>query len=204
LLLASALDALESAAGLELLRNTILPNATKFVVTNGKLDTQKLAKTFNVESGYPAEPVHLQTLAAWAEASRHDPRYRDGYDLFCLRKILAAQDGFDLAVLLRGPVDLGTGATLVTRLQGRLFRSLQAEIPTDPGADERTNVLFDLRDQRIRAFLDHARELYVTGAVYGITPYSFERALSTAGQALQIEEEVLSQSARRSIEGASF
>ena len=90
LLCGPALDAEESAVSLEVLRQVALPGAAKFLVTTGKFDTEGAAKGFNVEADYPAEPAYLQTLLRWSAAGGlDDPRFRDGYDLYCLGRILA-------------------------------------------------------------------------------------------------------------------
>ena len=172
LLCGPALDAAESAASLEMLRQVALPGAAKFLVTTGKFDTEGAAKAFNVEADYPAEPAYLQTLLRWSEAGGlDDRRFRDGYDLYCLRRILARHGPFDFAVLLRGDAaSLEAGwPELGKEVDGRLFLTF--------GDEASPSLLVDLQDARAAAFLDTAWRFYVTGAVYGIDGYALDGAL---------------------------
>jgi hypothetical protein len=107
LILGPALDSSETARSLANLGSVDLPNATKFVITRGKYDAGGAARTFNIDSGYPAEIAMLQSLASAAGcAVRDDPRFRDGYDLFCIRRLLERNAGFDRLLLLREPAGL--------------------------------------------------------------------------------------------------
>jgi hypothetical protein len=192
LLLGPALDEAESAVSLERLRHVMLPNINKFVVTTGKFDTQKSAKTFNAEAGaeYPSETAYLQTLAAWAEVSNpRGPRFRDGYDLFCLRSILARNAPVDHAILLRDPILIQERwRELRDGVDGKLFLTFDEPSSERDGAAD--NVLFNLADPRATAFLDLLWDLFAGGAVYGMAPYSLDLALSTAAEALHIQDKI--------------
>jgi hypothetical protein len=181
----AALDAEETLKSLEMLQGLVLPNATNYVVTTGKFDTGKSAKIFNVEANYPPEPAHLQTLAAWAEIPyRTDPRFRDGHDFFCLKRILSKNDPVEVAMLLRDPAGLeDQWPELMSRLQGRLFLSFR--LPAPNGAD-RTNVLFNLAVDRSSQFLDLTWEFYSGGGVYGLSPYSVDAALETVAESQRL------------------
>jgi len=188
----------ESAASLDLLRQVGLPNAVKYLVTTGKFDSEGAAKTVNVEGDYPADTAYLQTLLRWAEIrDLHDPRFRDGYDLYCLRRIIARFKGSDYAVLLRN------GATAFERqwpklqksIRGRLFQTFGRSTAAR-GQVPGKNLIVDLKDERCADFLDAAWELYATGAVYGINEYSLDFALGTALDALRVER-MLRQAAER-------
>lgn len=188
LLCGPALDAEESAASLDLLRQVTLPNATKYLVTTGKFDSEGAAKTVNVDADYPADPAHLKTLAAWADAgSLGDPRFRDGYDLYCLRRIIARFKGFDYAVLLRS----GAAAfqdrwpKLEEGVRGRFFQTFGR-----PSGATGKNLVIDLRDERSADFLDAAWEFYSAGAVYGMQGYSLDLALSTAVDSVGLERKL--------------
>lgn len=180
LLCGPALDAAESAASLEMLRQVALPGAAKFLVTTGKFDTEGAAKGFNVEADYPAEPAYLQTLLRWSEAGGlDDPRFRDGYDLYCLRRILARHGPFDFAVLLRGDAASfeASWPELGKHVDGRLYLTF--------GDEASPSLLVDIQDVRSAAFLDTAWQLYVTGAVYGIDGYALDGALDLALEAIE-------------------
>lgn len=172
------------AQALEMLQPVTLPNSTKCVVTNGKFDTQKAAKTFNIEGGHSPEPAQLQTLAAWSGLlpARLAEQCRDGLDLFALRAVLQRDGPFDYAVLQRGETAVDDCWTeLREKVEGKLFVVFDG-----------SSLLFDLRDERSSAFLDRAWEMYVTGTVYAIADYSFEAALSTAADAVRLEGEIAS------------
>lgn len=180
LIVGRALDPEESSATLQMLDSFDWPNATKCVVTIGKLDSRTVAKTVNVEAGYPADPAHLQTLAAWAECPhREDARFRDGYDLFCLRRVLEREHGFDYALLVRDASGLmERWPDLLSRIEDRPFLTLSSN--ENVGA-----LLLNLRDERAPEFLDCAWELYLSGTVYALPTYSFDEALSAAHQAVR-------------------
>ena len=190
LLCGPALNAAESAASLDLLRQVTLPSATKYLVTTGKFDSEGAAKAVNVDADYPRETPHLQSLIRWAEINDlSDMRFRDGYDLYCLRRVLARSKGSDYAVLLRN----GAAAfeerwpKLQESVRGRVFLTFgrsSAARSLNPGK----NLLLDLKDERAAAVLDAVWELYATGAVYGMDDYSLDLAFRTALDALELEE----------------
>lgn len=182
LLCAPALTADESASGLEMLRALSLPGATKVLVTTGKFDTEKEAQAFNIEAGYPGETAHLQTLSRWAEVTEWpDARFRDGYDLFCLQRILSQREGFDIAVLLRDGFDFESRrSNLSDDLNGRMF--LTREMSEGGG-----NLLINLADPRANRFLNRAVHFYLTGRAYALEPYDFDRALTIAAETVELE-----------------
>lgn len=182
-----ALNGAESASRLAMLRGVSLPNATKFLVTTGKFDAQTDARTFNIEAQYPAETAYLQTLARWAEVPDWpDARFRDGYDLFCLQRVLTANPGFDIAVLLREATDFETRwPALVRDLNGQLYLTL--ETIDSSAANSGPSLLINMTDQRAKVFLDLASQIYLAGASYAIEPYSLDRALDLAVESLSLE-----------------
>ena len=190
LLCGPALNAEESAASLDLLRQVSLPGAAKYLVTTGKFDAEGAAKAVNVDADYPRETAHLQSLLRWAGiGDLSDPRFRDGYDLYCLRRVLARFKGSDYAVLLRN------GAAAFEERWPKLEESVRGRVYLIFGRSSGTrsvnpgkNLLIDLNDERAAAVLDAAWELYATGAVYGMEDYSFDFALSSALEAVELEE----------------
>lgn len=192
LLCGPALDAVESACSLEMLQSVTLPNVTKYVVVSGKFNVNKSVKAFNVDTGYPAEPVQLQTLAAWAEVPhRDDPRFRDGYDLFCLRGILAKNGPPDIAVLLRDSLGFDElWPDLLANAQDKMFLTFSGSKPSAVVDATRQNILFNLQDENVHDLLDLGWDLYATGAVYGISPYSLDAAFMTAANAQRFEREL--------------
>lgn len=190
LLWGPAIDASETRARIEMLERANLPNATKFAVTTGKFDARGNARTFNVEANYPAEPAKLHTLACWVEtADLHDQRFRDGYDLFCLRRLLEEHSKFDLAVMLRDPRGLEDRWTAVlAHLEAHPFMVFGGEATQDSTAATGTNLVVDLRNRHARPLLEVVGEVYQAGLAYAITDYSLERSLDLALRSLQIRE----------------
>jgi hypothetical protein len=173
-----------------MLRQIAVPNVTKFVVTTGKFDAHKEARAFNIEADYPAEPALLQTLAMEAGGSDlRDQRFRDGYDLFCLRRILEVHDGFDFALLLREADGFDDRwLELRSSIRDKLFLTFVQPRPERDELNSVTNLLIDLRDKRAAAFLDRVGMIYASGAAYAMTRYSLEEALSLAWNSLGLEE----------------
>lgn len=180
LLCGPALNAAESAASLEKLRALNLPGGAKFLVTTGKFDTEGVAKGVNVEADYPSEPPFLQTLLTWSDAGGlPDPRFRDGYDLYCLRRVLARFQPFEFAVLLRQ--DAGN----LEERWPELRKSVDGHLFLTFGNQSSPSLLVDLKDARATAFLESAWQLYITGAIYGLDDYAFDRALGLALTAVE-------------------
>lgn len=188
LLCGPASDAAESEVSLQRLRKIRVPNVSKVVVAIGKFDTGGAATTLNIEAGYPPEPAHLQTHSAWAETSYvSDPRFRDAYDLFCLRRALERDSTFDVAVIVRDSDFDQRWPDLQATLHDQLFATWGHD-----GAGLATFLAFNLRDPNTSAFLDLVWEFQWSGAAYSIDPYSSEEALSTVAEALQLEAQILS------------
>ena len=179
LIVGPAIDEEETARSLANMRDIDLPGATKVVVTRGKFDAEGVAKTFNVDSGYPAEIAELHTLATVSgHGSRADPRFRDGYDLFCVRRLLERYDGFDLLLLLRDPDGLHEGwPDMVSSAAERLFAF---------GPAEASNLLLNLSEPRFPLFLELAWNLYRMGSAYALQPYSLAHALAAASEAADL------------------
>lgn len=181
-------DLEDSERSLERIAPISLPNVTKYVITTGKFDTRGIAKGFNVEGNYPSEPTSLATLSAWAgQRVAQDPRARDGFDLFSLRSLLKKNKGFDFVILLRDEAEF---EERWPQLQAEVSEGLFLTFGGRPGHSDNAaqrNVLFNVQDKWTSALLDLAWELYASGAVYAISPYSLEGALTTAMDALSIE-----------------
>lgn len=186
LVLGTASNVVESEEALTRLNRIVLPNASKHVATAGKFDSRAIAATLNVEAGYPAEPAVLHTLAAWAE--RHDPadpRFRDGYDLYCLRRLLENGAEGDLALIVREDTEL---ERIWPDLRERIARQLFLTFPIDNSFFP--SILFNLNDPEAPAFLSIAWELYSSGSAYAMDPYSLQRALTTASDALRLQASI--------------
>lgn len=174
---------------LELLRNVTLPNASKFLVVTGKFETKEVKK-FNVEADYPPEPAQLKTLAAWAEVNHAtDPRWRDGFDLFCLRRILKKNGPFSYAILLRTACGFEGGWTeLAQKLSDKPFLVFGRNEDEHSGSTSECNVLFHLEGKHSGELIEEAWQVYASGTVYAFENCSFDIALDTAAESLRIQQ----------------
>lgn len=181
-----AVDGAESAASLKRLADIKLPNASKYVVTVAKFDAQGVIKTFRVDGEYDVAPPHLQTLAAWAELpSRSGPRFRDGFDLFCLRALLSNAGAFDYAVVLReGTLSQANYAELIAVLDSKPFVTFHAGNSGVTVGSGR-NIILNLASDKTM-LLDLAWQLHVSGVAYAMIPYSLDRLMTVASDSLQL------------------
>jgi hypothetical protein len=165
------------AEALEMLRPAELPKVTKCVLTNAKFDTAKAAKTFNIEANYAADPVRLQTLAAWSGLKeRSAEQLADGLELFALRAVIERDGPFGYVILQRHAAEL-------TERWPVLAEEISERLYMDFGSG---NLLLNLRSPPGSAIVDALWELYLSGAVYGFTDYSFGTAVAAAAQAVEL------------------
>jgi len=188
-----ALNISESEASLERLRLLSSPIFKKFAVTTGKSDSVRDVKGFSMEANFPPEPAYLQTLGSWAgNADPTDQRFRDGYDLFCLRAIISRNPGFKFAMLLREANELDDRLmSLLNKAEDSLFLAFDAESDHASDANSRRNLLVNLSDPRSGDFLHFAWQLYVTGAAHAIDPYSLEEAMKAAAEGVRVAADIL-------------
>ncbi len=192
LLFAPAIDSKETARSLTMLRSITLPNTTKYFATNGQFDGQNPPKSRDVEALYPAALPFLRTLGTWAERSNpSDERFRDGYDLYCLRTILDETEGFDFALLLREVEEFDEQwPELHTNVDGQAFLTFAALKTGSPAPVAARNVIFDLGDRRVAGLVEAACELYFSGAAYAMPDYCLDDALATALHSMTLEDEI--------------
>jgi len=158
-----------------MLRATDLPKLTKCVLTDAKFDTQKAAKTFNIDADYSPLPPQLQTLGAWAGLPPAADAIADAIELYALRAIIERDGPFGYAILQRAAGDIG-----------KQWPALREKIGDRPYlCFEKGNALLNLGKGNA-LFLDMMWDLYLSGAVYGFDPYSFEAALGIAAEAMQL------------------
>lgn len=181
-----AMDGAESAASLKRLSDIQLPNATKYVVTVAKFDPEGVVKTFRADGEYDVAPPHLQTLAAWAELpSRSGPRFRDGFDLFCLRALLSKGGAFDYAVVFReGTFSQTNCSELIAVLDDKPFKTFHAG-GSGVTVGSGRNIILNLASDTTM-LLDLAWQLHVSGVAYAMIPYSLDRLMTVASDTLQL------------------
>ncbi len=192
LLFAPAIDAKETARSFNMLRSIALPNTTKYFATNGQFDGRHPIKSRDVEALYPAALPFLRTLGTWAErSSPSDERFRDGYDLYCLRTILAETEGFDFAVLLREVEEFDEQwPELQTNVDGQAFLTFAAPKTNSSAPVAGRNVIFNLGDRRVVGLVERACELYFSGAAYAMQEYCLDDALATALHSMTLEDAI--------------
>lgn len=183
LLLGTAIAETEATERAELLANAVVPNSAKYLAVAGKFEAPDQVKTFNVERGYHSAPEDLRTSAMWAGAeSSGGPRFRDGYDLYCLRRILEMAEAYEVAAILRDDaLSVQAFGGLTAELRARPFLTIARPVGASDGLGW-SAVLFDLNSAD-RGFLELAWELYFSGAVYAMSPYSLNNALTVAWDA---------------------
>jgi hypothetical protein len=132
-------------------------------------------------------------LLSWAEiGGLSDPRFRDGYDLYCVRRVLGRHGPFDVAVVLRGGAASfeSRWPELLKSVEGRLFVTFDGDAAAALTPGVGSNILFDLRDDRAPAFLEAAMQLFLTGSVYGMSDYTLDRALGVALEAVEVQQRI--------------
>ena len=176
LLLGPAPNRMPPEQSLDMLRPAQIPGISKCVLTKAKFNTNKLAKTFNIEANYAPEPVQLQTLAAWSGlgAGGSAEQLNDAIELFALRAVFERDGPFDYAILQRQPIDLTERwPALVDELGDKLYLDLGEEA-----------LFFNLTAPRGSDFIENLWALHLTGAVYAIEDYSPGAALAVAADSV--------------------
>ena len=184
LVLAVEPDPSRAPACLERIAAAAISGATAYIATNGKVDTRPFAKLYNIESDYPAAPAELQTLSAWADTPiKQDECFRDALELHCLERVLSREPNIEFALLLRATWGgQRSYQSLTGECRDRLFVTFDKS--TDSAA--RGNLLLYTGAPQFSDVLDLARELFESGAAYGISPYSLDEVLADAAGAASI------------------
>jgi hypothetical protein len=177
---APALDWLTLDLGLPLKR------ALKFIAVNNKFSAPRGISTVNVETNYPVELARLVTHANWgksANARLVPPQFRDARALFCLQRLLETHGDIDAVLLIHSKPCKDDDLTRF--LQGRSsgpFQWLERETQ-DMATTSASPILFDRTHAQATEALKLAMDFALTGAIYGIAPYSFEALLDQSTRA---------------------
>ena len=160
--------------GLEAIAGVQWPGVIRHVVTTGKFDTRRLATACNIEVGYPAETAWLATLASWgaptdAVRMQHD----NALNLFALRKIWAGGVTFDFGVIVQD------GTPLPERWAD-VHKCLGGKCVASFGRSERPTIVFDMKHKLTEHMLEIACDLFTSGAVFALEPYSVVEAFAVA------------------------
>ncbi|MCW2411753.1 MULTISPECIES: hypothetical protein [unclassified Sphingobium] len=152
----------------------------QFVLVSGKVKLPSGMRSFNIEMGYPAEPAHLITHAAWAwSPGRHGPQYRDARALFCLSRFVSQHPEADEIALILGepgesvsPSDGGDPPPLAAVLSS-----------TKDGGGTCDVILFDRKAPNADIALAIATDMALSGAIYSVEPYSLSALLDEVARA---------------------
>jgi hypothetical protein len=159
-------------------------NAAKFVAVNTKFKAPYGISTFNAETNYPIELARLATHANWAKTSGLVPQqYRDAQALVCLHRLAQARPDIEKVVLIvEDPADSIDLTPLLQSTMSKPFfwleRCQEESVATSPGP-----ILFDRTNPNFDAALKLALDIALTGAIYGLDPYSFEAILDQSADA---------------------
>jgi hypothetical protein len=159
-------------------------NAAKFVAVNTKFKAPHGISTFNAETNYPIELARLATHANWAKTSGLVPQqYRDAQALVCLHRLVQARPDIERIVLIvEHPADSTDPSSLLQSAFSKPFywfeRDEEKSVTTNPGP-----ILFDRTNPNFDAALKLALDIALTGAIYGLDPYSFDALLDQSTSA---------------------
>jgi hypothetical protein len=162
-------------------------NAAQFVAVNAKFKAPFGIRTINVGSNYPTELAQLATHANWARSDPSSPpQYRDAKTLFCLHRFTQAHPDVERIVLITE--DLGEDYDLTSLLQNLSSgpfhwhgRDQQKAAKTNIGP-----IVFNRTNPEADTALNLALDIALTGAIYGLDPYSCEALLNQSISAAAI------------------
>lgn len=178
----SAIDWLKQAA-----RQQGQRNVAQFVAVNAKFKAPSGIRTLNVGANYPTELAQLATHANWVRIDEPDlPQHRDAQALYCLHRFIEVHPDVEQIVLMTD--NPGEDDDLTLLLQGRpsgpfhWYRHSQQK----PGEANIGPIVFDRTHANASAALKMALDIALTGAIYGLDPYSCETLLNQSTDAAAI------------------
>ncbi|MBO9669755.1 MAG: hypothetical protein J7485_04480 [Sphingobium sp.] len=175
----SAIDWLKQAA-----RQHGQRNAAQFVAVNAKFKAPSGMRTLNIGANYPTELAQLATHANWARTDQADlPQHRDALALYCLHRFIEAHPNVERIVLITE--SLGEDDDLASLLQGSPSAPFcwQRRDRQEPGDATIGPMVFDRTHADASAVLKMALDIALTGAIYGLDPYSCEAFLNQSTNA---------------------
>lgn len=164
-----------------------------FLAVGTKFTPPSGVRTFNIEAHYPAELAQLATHFAWSSIGETGRlMHRDARALFCLRNFAQAHsDTRHIVLILDG---LRKSDMLIDSLEARPAAAPLCCIgQTDQGqsAEGAPALIFDRNHPDAEAALTVALDIALTGAIYGIQPYSLDALLEQMTQGLSISVDFL-------------
>lgn len=183
LLLGCASAGADPASALALVETIAVPGGERLVLTTGKFDTRKRARTLNVEAGYPPSIVAFQNRFLDADGINARLHYEDGFDVLSISESMDRLSGFDFLIMMRTAFEQPADWSQVLDWNAiQHFRLFGSRIDAQAAGPDARNLLIDVRASD-QLFLHALRDLFQTGSTFAIEPYSLEQTLCTAADA---------------------
>lgn len=145
-----------------------------FIAAAGKFKAAAKVQTLNVAANYPAEFARLLTLTRWAvPGPTLSAQFHHSQVLMCLRQFVRTYPSFGRVVLLySATADHEVCDQLLGSEQSGAFTWL---LPTEerPQADGPGLIVMNRGYPGADDALDLALDIALSGAIYGLDPYSF-------------------------------
>lgn len=162
-----------------------LPAGERLVLSSGKFDARKRARTLNIEAGYPAAMIAFQNRFRHADDVDARLHFEDGFDILSISESMDRLAGFDFLLMMRSDIKQSIAWPDVTdQMRNRHFLLFDSEIGAAAVTPEARNILIDLRDPK-KAFLLAMRDIYQTGAAFAVEPYSLATVLDLVSDAVE-------------------
>ena len=151
-----------------------ITNAALFIAATGKFKAATKVQTINVGVNYPAEFATVLTLARWAAPDSALPaQFHHSQALLCLRQFIRTYPSIRKIVLLYSDAPGHEGyEQLIASEQSKAFTW---SLPSDGRSNADGSGLIVMNRCRPGAddALDLALDIALSGAIYGLEPYSF-------------------------------
>ncbi|WP_289036479.1 hypothetical protein [uncultured Roseibium sp.] len=165
----------------ETLKRIDVPKGTrKYLYTNQKFNSQKLASVVNMESGYPIEPLRLHNAAFATKAgtAARETYLRDGFTACCLYQAIFSGRHEEIYFLqcfrdnssIKQDIFVAGQDMPVVFVRGEGAESDSFVIRLTPQSPE------------CRLAVSQARELYLCGAAHAMDPICLETILLWSGK----------------------
>lgn len=169
---------------LALVEQIAIPADQRLVLSSGKFDARKRARTLNIEAGYPAAMIAFQNRFRLANDRDAQLHFEDGFDILSICENIDRLSGFEYLLLMRRAFKQPSSwSDMTEQMNGRHFLIIDLMMGSDENVSDTCNVLIDLRDSE-RLFLLALRDIFETGTAFAIEPYSFQKVLDIAADAV--------------------
>ncbi len=147
----------------------------RLLISTERFDGKGRVKMQNLNAGYGAEPVALRNVLTRALGRESQGVLADdAMDLLCLGPLLE-RDGLDAIVLMRCTTDFGA--------EVRAWLDSPPDLPflsLGTGSDPTRTTAFRMDHPKLAILVDLSLDMFRSGAVFGLDPYSFDTVLHSA------------------------